>query len=1148
MSSHFSVRAALSQANILFSGGQWLRLRGEHDAVSINASSGGWKDHRTGDHGPFRSLGQHLGVDLAAIDPSTTHSDTKSSNEDTRVIQRARNLWSRSVLAIAPKKPRKWAQVAWDAEQQQYADHRDAIYDYLLSRGLDPAPLLPFIRIQTQLQPNPEYVDGQMLLAGADFCFLLPMYAMGKPQIPENICGVQRTYLAHAVDRYTPARKIGRAMLGRKGVTEIRPALGLAPVLLPEHRVLGAGEGFENVASWTQTMHRPGLVCWDWAGLKNWSEHLLPGPDAPTVALLVDWDVSETGQRECAAAVHRIRGHQYGKAVYLLPPDSITPDGKGNRDWNDLLRQAGTEAFAVEIVRAWQLAEVNLALASHPDADTTHYRKPYDLQDADTQQALAEAMDLSFAVDTARTSAREYLVKFQAYQKALIEWQNLSPEVRKSGGYKRPKAPQPLLIKITTGVGKSRILRELAQNPDFADLPLLILTKNHDLAVEYARAGAFHYWGREAPSVAPICGNGYTQKDIANSQFSENTCFRHPVVTLVSRQNHAPAVTACRYCEHGRKFILETYHERSHPYADAKNWFDAQGFSSAAIKDVPACLWLSHQAEASRARVVVAPYQSYSQTLATRQTEDGPASRLVVVDEIPDFTRPLAATSADLGQNAARCADLLETFGRMLAATADPADQADLQEIIADLKIGQSMLMEIGLAMGASVGTAEDQRLGSELIDRIKDWKVKWLPGATARWERADLQYNKEPLVPLRLLAALIASVSTGVYRLVRGVMQVQEITPLGERLLSGKPTLLLDATPSPAVEALVRVKGGQVVAAIARQNVHITHFAQYLHGRSFRNKAHQHSELAALMELNGQMATETGGDPVVLTHLPHNTLAGTSDDPDWGYWGRDEVGHDRWNGRDMLIFGGPLLAPDAQAVAYNGELMLHRLAGDESRPNWSMDVARDQLVVVGSKSVQARAPLPVNQDLREWVLQDYGRRVVQAIGRARGARAEQVINIWIAGGLPLVGLAEHGLAVAEYRQEHQNRNLAKKEKAEHRVQVAIAALQAADQDPSYRAVQKWFAARGMEGVGYVPWKRIQQNVYDLNKDTYEVVDDLLAALDSVERAAKVCGCGLVDIARDRIVEGATLPIPHQIAAELIFEATKPPGIPARSG
>lgn len=1146
MSPHFSVRAALSQANISFTGGQWLRLRGEYDAVSINATSGGWKDHRTGKHGPFGSLGQHLGVDLEAIDPSTTRSGIKATADSTGSIQRARNLWSRSVPAIAPRKPRKWAQAAWDAEQQNYADHRDAIYDYLLSRGLDPAPLLPLIRIQTQLHPNPEYVDGQMLLAGADFCFILPMYAIGKPQIPEHICGVQRTYLAFVVDEYTLARKMGRAMLGKKGVTEIRPAPGLVPILLPERRVLGAGEGFENVASWTQTMHRPGLVCWDWAGLKNWSEHLFPGPDAPTVAFLVDKDTSETGQRECAAAVHRIRGHRHGKAVYLLPPDSITPDGKGNRDWNDLLRQADTEAFAEEIVRAWQQAEANLALAPHHDAETTHYRKVYDLQDADTQQAIAEALDLNFAVDMARTSARGYLVKFQAYQKALMEWQNLSPEARKAGGYKRPKAPPPLLIKITTGVGKSHILRELVRDTDFADMPLLILTKNHELAAEYARVGAFHYRGREAPPVAPICGDGYTQQDIANSWFSQNTCFKYPLVTLVSQQNHAPATTACRSCEHGRKFILDTYHERSRPYADAENWFDAQGVDTTAIKDVPACLWLSHQAQASRERVVVAPYQSYSQTLATRQSEDGPVPRLVVVDEIPDLTRPLAATSADLGQHTAQCEELLEIFGHKLAATADSVDRADLQEIISDLEIGQSMLSNIGAAIGASVGTAADQRLGNEIIDRIKDWKVKWLPGATARWERAELHYDKEPLVPLRLLAALVASVSTGAYRLVRGALQVQEITPLGERLLSGQPTLLIDATPSPALEALVRVKGGQIVAAIARQNIRITHFAQYLHGRSFKNKAHQQANLAALMGLQGQMATETGGDPVVLTHLPHNALAGASDNPDWGYWGRDEVGHDRWNGRDMLIFGGPLLSPDAQAVAYNGELMLRRLAGDESLPNWSMDVARDQLVVVGNNSVQARAPLPADPDLREWVLQDYGRRVVQAIGRARGPRAEQVINIWIAGGLPLVGLAEHGLSVAEYRQEHQNQNLAKMEKADHRVQVAIAALQAADQDPSYRAVQKWFAARGMEGVGYGPWKRIQQSVYDLNKDTYEVIDDLLAALDSVGRAAKVCGCGLVDIARDRIAEGATLPIPHQIAAKLIFEATRPPGMKVR--
>ena len=95
--------------------------------------------------------------------------------------------------------------------------------------------------------------------------------------------------------------------------------------------------------------------------------------------------------------------------------------------------------------------------------------------------------------------------------------------------------------------------------------------------------------------------------------------------------------------------MLENYHERSQPYLDARVWFAQNGFDSDRVENVPACLWLSHQAKASRARVVVAPNASYSQTLATWRTPDGDVPRLVIVDEIPELTRQMEASSADLG-------------------------------------------------------------------------------------------------------------------------------------------------------------------------------------------------------------------------------------------------------------------------------------------------------------------------------------------------------------------------------------------------------------------------------------------------------------------------------------------------------------------
>lgn len=81
---------------------------------------------------------------------------------------------------------------------------------------------LPLIRIQTQLNPRykngvPDNVDAEVVDVGADFAFLMPMYQIGKAEIAENICGVQRTFLKFPEDKYGKVQKVGQAMLGKKG-------------------------------------------------------------------------------------------------------------------------------------------------------------------------------------------------------------------------------------------------------------------------------------------------------------------------------------------------------------------------------------------------------------------------------------------------------------------------------------------------------------------------------------------------------------------------------------------------------------------------------------------------------------------------------------------------------------------------------------------------------------------------------------------------------------------------------------------------------------------------------------------------------------------------------------------------------------------
>ena len=1137
-----SVKDVLTSAGIGYRSGRWLRLKGpDLDAISVHAESGAFKDHRTGEHGGFRILCARLGIDDGGIviDASAiSRVKTDQEKADNNSIQWAKTQWSRGVPAIQPKRPDGWAQAAWDADQSQYADQREAVYDYLLSRGLDPAQFLSLIRIQMELAPRykdgkPDNVDAEMVDAGADFAFMMPMYQIGKAEIAENVCGVQRTFLKFAEDKYSRVRKIGRMMLGKKGVTTLAPSGSPSPVILPEsgHAVLGAGEGFETVASWVQTMHRPGIVCWDWSGLKAWSESLRPGEGAPLVAFLVDSDKSETGQRESAAAVRRIIAHEHGKAVYLLPPETIMPDAKGNRDWNDLLKQS-PDQFAAEIIHAWHKSDENMALAPVADDAPTIQKGP---RDAETAQVIAEAVERHLAFEKMDKAVKDYLPSYQQYMADLEKWKAIDLEQRKELKLKKPKLP-PLLIKVTTGVGKSHLMREIIKSN--AGIPMLILTRTHKLAADYADAGAFAYHGRSQPMANPRDeAVGYTIYDLKKegANFQQSDCFKYPVIELVAENNHVPALTACRECAHGRKFMIENYHESSQPYKDAVTWFAAH--PQANEHRTPACLWLAHQRDAMRALVVVAPNASYSDSLATMQKPDGTAvHRLVIIDETPDLTRPIAASSKEMGVYVSKCRDAVEYLKK------SPETVDDLEQIIEDLNAARAIFEDMGEALGKSVKAEGNQKLPNELIHRIKKLHVDWLPGATGRWEKAEVRYGHEPFVPLRMAKGLIQSVGTGTAIIAKGEIHVHEMSNLGERIKKGLPTIVLDATPAESVEYLMRQKGGQIVDAIAKQHVRVVHFNQYLHGRTWKNREHQQSELESLLTFRELMKEETGNAPVTLTYMPHCELAGKTEDPEWGYFGRDDVGQDNWKSRDMLIFGGPIFSPTTQALSYNSELMLKRLAGDKTSPDWSSEVERGLAITVGNKIITSKAPLPADPALRQWVLNNYARRMAQGIGRARAvwATEDKPINIWIAGGLPLAGLAAHGLEVSEYREEKkQNKNDLKAKTAQERVQAAVASLQAADKDPTYRQVNKWLEQHNLPAIRYDAWKKImqQQSVYDPDNNSYKVVDDLLKALQSIADAANVCGCDPSDIARDRMSAGGYLPAVHRLAAELMLEA-----------
>uniref|UniRef100_E6QE22 Toprim domain-containing protein n=1 Tax=mine drainage metagenome TaxID=410659 RepID=E6QE22_9ZZZZ len=1132
----------------------------------MHHASGGWRDHRSGEHGNFRQLCSKLGIqnDRFAIylQPIESSSVQQEEKQDTRSRQHARTTWARGIPTLQPKKPAGWAQAAWDQKQSQWASQREAVWDYLASRGLDPQPLLSLLRI-AGLSKSP--VDQEMAAKGADLFFMMPMYQIGSSEIPENLVGVQRTYLSYGNDKYVRVHKIGRAMLGKKGVSTLQ-AVG-NPVCLPEPGpIIVVGEGFETVAAWTQAMHHSGVICWDRNGLKAWSTALRPAESSPIVAVLVDLDHSGDGQAEAAAAVRRIAAHEYGKAKFLLPPSDLYPDLKGNRDWADCLKQRGVSGLAFAAIDAWHEAEQNLA-AERSSAEDEPIMQHWGVLPAAVPQAIAEAIDRKLAYDIVEGALKEYI---ELYKQYLVEYEARDTIIAVNKRHQQagmqdlvtpvpnlPKLP-PLLIKVTTGVGKSHAIRALIENALRSNLSLRVLTRTNALGDDYAMAGALKYFGRQDPGLLKS-GENYTYEAIEKailghkgknqpSIIPDSACFKYPVIELVAMNNHTPSIK-CRECEHGSKYVLNMFaaNRKAEPYQHAQSWFQLNGIDPSTI---PSCPHLRHQDEIFTSQVFTAAHAAFSENMGTQfvREEIGECDgiiqfkkvalhdALVIVDEIPELSREVELTTKTIGAYSRTImeqhARLSRDIGRWqdeLASGKLDSCQIDSTEkrikechaILRDFESAQQVFSEIGAWLGSSAAKTGIQSIPPELIEAINDLHVSWLPGATARWEKAYVYYGDTIFVPLRSMKALLESMCTRTAIMDEGVLVVHQLTNLGARLVSAtKPTILLDATPAAGVVYLVRQVGGRVVEAIARQFVRIVSFSQYLHGRTYKKQTHKLREIAQMLALREKMGEEFGSEPNTLTYMKLCEAAGVKDaekNPAWGYFNRDDIGTDRFNGKNLFIFGGNILSPDVLASKYSAELMLMRLVGNPDLPDWCAEIVTGTRVVVGAWEIQSKAPLPVDAHLREWVLNDFGRGMAQALGRVRGVWAadDRPITIWIAGGLPLSGLAQHGLEVSEYREERRNGNDLKSSDAKRRLQAAVAALQAGDEDPTYRRVCSWLAKAGLPQVRYDTWKALQKTVYGLDNHLYRAVDTLLMALGLIQKAAVFNGIDISDAAGD---------------------------------
>lgn len=586
----------------------------------------------------------------------------------------------------------------------------------------------------------------------------------------------------------------------------------------------------------------------------------------------------------------------------------------------------------------------------------------------------------------------------------------------------KPDVPSPLALQITTGVGKTRAVAQLAAK---ADIGLLILARDHRLASEIHQ-GVVAAGGRD---VMVYRGRTDLQDHPAH-------CQQVGLASELSQQRRLIQPILCQRCPHG----LSTMLSRAQSSADEDplkvlalhRKADMQGID---LKATEPCSWLDHQQQAIETRIVIAAHPSYGPTLARWRSGEHAEPRLVVVDEAAVLAQDFTVQASNVSEWRMRLDDIrregalqMSTLLEALGALDEQEDGLGARESLQDeietleherqaLAIGERFLTALAAWMAESIATAgklhdaelrptDDVIVAAQAVAGVSPTQ-----DSAAPWERAvALPFKGEnKIVPMRAAHDLAWSIAHDSAYAKNGTVHATAPTVLGVTLATKQGhMLLLDATLPSSTRSAVTALGGRVVEIAAAQNVRIIQFAERAHLRNWDNhadgeerKALELRRLCLALEI---LHAEAGETPGIITHKPLAEVLEKQGLP-CGYWWRDEVGTDDFNGRHLLILGDPMLSPAALRANYEADRALALAAGAPSMewPHWDDgERVQPQVQVTHDTVMLSKIRLPANPILRDWALDHYTSRFHQAVGRVRGARAPQTRIVHVYAGFPV--------------------------------------------------------------------------------------------------------------------------------------------------
>ncbi|MHB1666102.1 toprim domain-containing protein [Thiomonas sp.] len=1098
------------------SGSVWLRApatwRGSADYnLAIHAETGAWRLHSTGEHGSFADL-----LELLGLDPETGQGLVRPGQKAASVSRKHTATTQGQALAL-------WRQAFSVSDQGDYRppfpelrEWREAAMRYLRGRGI-PNGAVQHAARYLRIIPEPASEKGLLLL--------VPLYA---PELgAKEPTGLQRIRIDRQGNRFPwkPAgggapeakRMIGPRKLGPNEVSTgwLLPPLNLAqtdPLLLicegPETAI--ALQAITGAAVWCLTSAD---------GLDRARIEFLKELGIRRVCVAGDHDPDGRGQTAAAHLGQRLHARFPDWDVTLaLPPQA-------GEDWLDILAGQGAEQALV------LFRQQTVEVGDPPDPENPSSKFvggiPASVSNAGREVPVArnwrpsvQAEVLPVGVPVA-VAQRQVIDRLVSAVRAQAQWQeNIEDGTLPAG----TPLPGSQVLEVTTGTGKSRALLQLAHAARQRRVPVFVLTANLDLAQSVAAdiGGVLHRGRQYAPGEAHHChqaGKGGT------------------VARLGEARRQVRAI-GCVGCPHQARNELD---KAQTPARRQEIEDQAQRNGWQAIRTYDHCDWLDAQAREAQELIVVGAKGSVSPALTQYRKNGKSWPRLLLVDEETDL---MDAWSVEQDQSADWLQRVRQEITRLSQATYRKPEQArKAQDWIDWLKQAEPVLEQL-------IRMQADSVTGG--ICSLTDWP-EWrrladlaplIQDAAVPHERASAVYGQPLQAPLRGFVDLGWGLAHQTVTLENGVLHCRTLSATGKLLLQREHTLVfLNATPSRALGAAVRAQGGQVDTILVEQNIDLIEYPQRAHLRGGFQGPDGPRRLAlekARLEVARNLA---GPGMAVVTHRP------LAEEPlQDGYYGRDHLGHNRYTGRPLVLFGDPLAPPDELRRAYLGDRALALAAGasESDWPGWAPERVTNAWVPTGTEEVQSRVALPADPRIRDWWLEQVERILVQGVGRVRGARAQQRISVYRFGGIP-VRWHRYGLR-AERREDpagmgrsRQEWALSEQRGAIQRTWQAIVQLEEKRMTVSRRNIAKTQEGLGMETLSpgtyqrFLAWAKRHRPQpgpeHLMGADLFRMMAKMAAEIEPLVRWPEVA---LPTARMDEVAAELANPEPGSIADDLI--------------